>query len=94
MKHTKVTVLPVENKRSYGIKVETDKQDFIIPVIDVRDGEEERKKVNQMIKASNRSKYTQPSFSVCGNSYQVSHKKEIKENKTQGQAAYAGSLHQ
>ena len=77
MNKTKVTKLVKEDKRSYGIKVETSKgASFIIPVTDVRDGEAERKLIEASLKASaKQSKYTYPSFSGIGLSYQVSHKK-------------------
>lgn len=73
---TKITHLKKENKLSYGIKVETEKETFIVPVIDVRDGESERSAVKSMIKAQNKSKFMNPSFSVLGHSYKVSRKKD------------------
>jgi len=64
MNKTKVTRLTQDNRLSYGIKVETDKKDFVIPVIDVRDGEQARKQINQMIKSQSRSKFTNPTYSA------------------------------
>ena len=80
MKSSTQKIIEQKDRRSYGIQVtkfdsgiESDK--FIVPVYDVRDGEQERKIINNQIKQSNRSKFTQPSFSVMGNSYQTSYKK-------------------
>lgn len=80
MKNSTQKLLVQEDRRSYLIEVtkfnngiEDDK--FKIPVIDVRDGEEARKKVNSMLRDNNSSIFTKPSFSVIGKSYQVSHKK-------------------
>lgn len=74
---TKISVLKREGKLSYGIKVETDKGSFVIPVIDVRDGESERGFVANTIKQSNvqnGSRFLRPSYSVRGLSYQNSYK--------------------
>jgi hypothetical protein len=80
MKTSSQKFITNKDKRSYGIEVatfdsgiETDK--FVIPVYDVRDGRHERAVVANQIKQNNRSKYTLPSFSLMGKSYQVSHKK-------------------
>lgn len=75
---TTVTTLKQDNRCSYGIKVETDKQDFVIPVIDCRDGEEARKRTartEKQVRNNRGSKFMKPSYSVMGNCYQVSHKK-------------------
>jgi len=77
---TKVSTLKQEGRFSYGIKVQNDGNrrqwhDFVIPVIDVRDGEDARYQATQIQKAANQSRFMKPSFSVIGNSYQVSHKK-------------------
>lgn len=56
--------------------VETDK--FYIPVIDVRDGKEQRDIVNRIERATNQSKYMRPTFSVIGRCYQASHKKDAQ----------------
>lgn len=72
---TKISHLKKENKFSYGIKVETEKDAFVIPVVDVRDGEDARRKAENIIKSQNKGKFMQPSFSVMGYSYQVSRKK-------------------
>lgn len=72
---TKVSTLKQDGKLSYDIKVQTAKDKFVIPVIDVRDGEVARDRVNQIIKSQHRSKFTNPSYSAGGNSYQVSQKK-------------------
>ena len=68
--------LITDGMRSHQIEVKTDAgQHFKIPVIDVRDGDNARELIKQIIKRSSRSKYMSPSFSVGGNSYQVSAKK-------------------
>ena len=77
---TKVSTLKQDGKLSYGIKVENKGnrrqwKDFVIPVIDVRDGSVSRTHAKQMVKAVNRSKFMRPTFSAGGNSYQVSQKK-------------------
>lgn len=75
---TEVKRITKEGKYSYGIQVKTSKEEFVIPVIDVRDGQHERNKVNTIIKNLNfhsGSKYMRPSYSVRGLSYQISHKK-------------------
>jgi hypothetical protein len=78
-KKTTVTRVNVrEGKRSHGIKVETHDDAFVIPVIDVRDGENERATVNNISKNQRRytgSKFMSRSYAVGGNSYQVSHKR-------------------
>lgn len=71
---TKVTVIRNEGKLSYNIKVETKKESFMIPVIDVRDGEAERR-ISKLMSKGHRSKFMPPSFSQSGHSYQVSRKK-------------------
>ena len=76
---TKTEVLQAEGKRSYSIKVTTDKSltgPFYIPVVDVRDGEKEREIANGILKAARQSKYLRPSFAVGGGSFQVSRKKK------------------
>lgn len=80
MKTSKTTNLLNSNNEIIGIRVQKFnngvlEDQFDIPVLDVRRSEEERKRVYKMISASNQSKYTKPSFSVMGFSYQVSHKK-------------------
>lgn len=79
IKKTTVTKVNVrEDKRSHGIKVQTHDDAFVIPVIDVRDGENERAAVNNIQKNQRRytgSKFMSRSYAVGGNSYQVSHKK-------------------
>lgn len=53
MKKTTTEIVQNENKRSYGIKVHTDNAfntGFIVPVIDVRDGENERRLANAIVK--------------------------------------------
>lgn len=80
MKTSSQKYITKEDKRSYSIEVtkydDGIKSDrFIIPVYDVRDGEHERAVVANQIKQNNRSKYTQPSSSVMGKSYQTSYKK-------------------
>jgi len=73
---TKISTLKKGNKFSYGIKVKTEKETFVIPVVDVRDGEKERAISKSIIKAQNQSKFTKPSYSVMGHSYHVSRKKD------------------
>lgn len=75
---TKVEKLTTEGKRSYVIKVTTVNSltgSFYIPVVDVRDGEDERERANEMLKSSNQSRFLKPSFGSGGGSYQVSRKK-------------------
>jgi hypothetical protein len=73
---TTVKHLTREDKKSYGIQVTTKDDKFVVPVMDVRDGEQERAIVNNMVKNSRqRSQFLQPSFGSGGNCYQVSQKK-------------------
>lgn len=74
---TTVEFLKNEDKASYGIKVTTKEDVFVIPVLSVRDGQPTRDRINYMAKNNNirkGSKFMQPSYSVGGNSYQVSQK--------------------
>ena len=74
---TKVEFLRNEDKASYGIKVTTEDDVFVIPVLNVIDGQPIRDRINHMAKNNNirkGSKFMQPSYSVGGNSYQVSKK--------------------
>ncbi len=76
---TKVSTLKQDNRLSYGIKVETkgnrrEQRDFVIPVMDVRDGSAERGAANTILKAAKQSKFMRPTYSQGGNSYQVSQK--------------------
>lgn len=81
MKTSTTKVLRKEGKRSYVIEVTKLDDHFVfdvfyIPVIDVRDGETERRLVRQMAKAAgSHSIHMKPSFAMGGNSYQVSQKK-------------------
>ena len=79
MKRATVVKLVTENKLSYGIKVTPqDKDEFTIPVVDVRDGMAERGLVNYILKGSRSQKgsnFMRPSFGSGGNCYQVSQKK-------------------
>ena len=75
MKKTKVSPSGIEGKLSYNINVETEKEMFVIPVVDVRDGDTARKVAEAAIKASNSSRFMKPTFSSVGGSYQTSHKK-------------------
>ena len=71
---TKKTNLFNKDNQLIGIKVETDKEQFIIPVADVR---RNRGLVESIIKASNiskGSKFFKPSFSILGYSYNHSMK--------------------
>jgi hypothetical protein len=63
-----------KNKQLVGYKIETDKDSFIIPVVDVRRNEDQRRIAERMVKNNNRSKFMHPSFSQIGLSYQVSRK--------------------
>lgn len=75
---TKVTTLKKENQLSHIIRVETAKDTFDIPVLDVRDGLPARSRANGILKARNYrtgSRFMKPSYSVGGNSYQNSFKK-------------------
>lgn len=73
---TKITTEKVDPKAlSYIIKVKTQNNTdpFYIPVIDVRDGDEQRTLANEILKGSNRSKgssFMKPSFTgIFGESY-------------------------
>lgn len=73
---TKVTMLTQDDKKSYGIKVETSKDVFVIPVLDVRDGI--RGQIQEMSKNVNRqkgSRFMPHTFAMGGGCYQNSHKK-------------------
>lgn len=82
---TKVEVLKAEDRYSYGIKVTTfhrfsgeQKDEFIIPVIDVRDGDEHRRAAEKLERAGNAvkgSKFIKPTFSWYGINYNTSTKK-------------------
>lgn len=75
---TKKTYLLDSEKLLVGIGIETNKDKFIIPVVDVRRSEDKRRIANKINKASNAhrgSKYMKPSFAQHGLSYQTSHKK-------------------
>ena len=75
---TKVTKILSENKLSHLIEVETFgiiPKKFHIPVMDVRDGEEEREIGVKILKTNNTSKFLKPSYGIGGNSYQQSYKK-------------------
>jgi hypothetical protein len=75
---TKVEILQNDNQASYGIKVTTEKDVFVVPVLNVKDGQPTRDRINYMTKNNNirkGSKFMQPSYSVGGNSYQASQKK-------------------
>lgn len=76
---TKTELVRKEGKRSYLRRVikydngqEVDR--FIVPVIDVRDGEKERDLIKAQVKANSQSKFLRPSFSESGRSYQTSYK--------------------
>lgn len=80
MKTISKELLTKEGERSYGIQItkfdnDIESERFVVPVFDARDGERVRKIIANQIKQSNQSKYTKPSFSVIGKSYQASHKK-------------------
>jgi hypothetical protein len=65
--------------QSYGIQVNTKDDLFVIPVVDVRDGEERRGQADNILYASNAtkgSKYLRPSFAGWGGCYQNSHKQK------------------
>ena len=61
-------------KEIVGIRVETDKGFFTIPIVDVRRSDDQRRKAERMNKGT-KSKFMSPSFSGNGLSYQVSHKR-------------------
>ena len=73
---TKITTVKADPKElSHVIKVKThnNTDPFYIPVVDVRDGEEQRILANQILKESNKSRgsaYMKPSFTgIFGESY-------------------------
>ena len=82
MRKTKVTHLTKEYqegvKTLVGIKVETEDDKFVIPVVDVRVNEDHRRMAEQITKSSNGhkgSKFMKQSYSLLGRSYNVSQKK-------------------
>jgi len=76
MTNCKVENITKEGKRSYGIRIETPKGEVrMVPVVDVRDGDTERCIAKRIIKATNHSKFMQPSYGVGGGSYQASYKR-------------------
>ena len=76
MKQTTYKQISKEGKLSYKIEVTTHDDKFIIPVVDVRDGDETRKEIQLGLKLSrgNKSKFLTESFSGIGRSYSVSPK--------------------
>lgn len=75
---TKVTTLKQEGRLSYGIKVETSKETFVIPVLDVRDGDAAREQITHTQTTSNYhkgSRFMRPSYAGWGGCYQNSYKK-------------------
>lgn len=77
MKQTQVKELRKEGQASYGIQVTTHDDKFVIPVIDVRDGDDARRYAKHILKQSNGigGKHMKQTFSLYGHSYQVSQKK-------------------
>jgi len=64
-------ILKSEGKLSHLIKVVNNLGfTFHIPVVDVRDGQNERLTAKSLLK-SRGSKFMKPSFSTCGDSYQM-----------------------
>lgn len=69
MKKPTLSHLVNKNNELVGIRIETEKETFTIPLADVR---RNRKQVDKIIKASNiqqGSKYIKPSYSVAGYHY-------------------------
>lgn len=72
----------IQNNVIIGIKVSkfndnVKDDEFVIPVVNVKNGEASREKANNIIKQVNRqmgSKFMRPSYSVIGGCYQNSHK--------------------
>lgn len=67
-----------QNDSLVGIKVESSKETFTIPIVDVRNGFSQRERADEMIKQENiqrGSKYFSPSTSLMGYSYNNSMKK-------------------
>lgn len=78
---TKVEILQPENKLSFSYRVTTDQEQFIIPVVDVRDGDAYVKRVAELEKGANRqkgSKFFLPTASWFGATYNQSMKKDKK----------------
>ena len=80
----KKEILEYPGMRSYGIKyTKQSEATFIIPVVDVRDGKDQREVVNKSIKECNRrkgSRYITPTFTtVLGYSYNDSMKNTKKQ---------------
>lgn len=76
MTNCKVSKITHDDKLSHGLKIETPKGEIhMVPVIDVRDGQDERDRIKRVIKSTNRSSFLHPSFGEGGGSYQASYKK-------------------
>lgn len=59
-----------------GYKItKADDESFVVPVVDVRISAQHRASANACIKATNKTKYLQPSYSVLGYSYNLSMKR-------------------
>lgn len=72
MKKTIVTNLKDKSDNVIGIRVETLKETFTIPVLDVRRSDGTRRRANEFIKDANAhrgSKFLKPSYSLYGYRY-------------------------
>lgn len=72
MNKTKINHLLDKNDNLVGIEVETRKETFVVPVVDVRLGDSKRRKANQILKDANikrGSKFMKQTFSLWGYKY-------------------------
>lgn len=79
MKKTVVTHLTKEYEQGIktlvGIKVQTEEDTFVIPVVDVRHDRGKAEFILKSSRAQQGSRFMKPSYSLTGFSYQVSRKK-------------------
>lgn len=77
-KMTKIIKIPSEGLLSYSLEVLTDKDHFLIPIVDVRDGDAWRKRAEDIEKYYNQSKgskYFKATETWSGFTYNQSRKK-------------------
>lgn len=67
---TEIEYITQEYLQSYLIKVtKAGSTAFYVPVIDVRDGEDQRKAVKELLKSANQSKFIKPKYNFLGQKY-------------------------
>lgn len=77
MKQTKIFNLLDKQNDLVGVRAETYKEEFVIPVVDVRKSDKHRERAARMQKAvniKNGSKFFKPTYSGMGYSYNTSMK--------------------